>query len=428
VMLRGKGGDTFHNIGSNKLAATRFTWGGATDNATAMVLISSPFNAANQVLNGGGIEGIMLDCNRVKGIGLQVLSRRQLVCRNIFILDATNRAYYFNCGVTGTDHGEDSGNQDCLFERLMWRSIDDASVFSAHGLYLAGSSNANTSFNKFLNCDGVTQNGTGYILDNADNNVFEGCRSFAIGTGLDFDLFGTTAAGSVGGACNYFIGCSWSSTVGKFTVRGTEAGYTAGTVDNVLVTEDIANSSSAPVLGTGCAIIRPTKGAALSVKGITGNAAAKVQDIAGTADQALRVNGAGTALAFGAIDLTKAAAAVSAWTDYTPTFTSAAGTLGTQTLNRSRFQQNGKRVHVYIDVSITSAGTGPSGFVRMTLPVAGFNAGIVGLLNGYDLTTGNLIGGYVDGTNARANASFNAGVFAGGNGGRLLMAFTYEAA
>lgn len=48
---------------------------------------------------------------------------------------------------------------------------------------------------------------------------------------------------------------------------------------------------------------------ARSVVGVTGNATANTADIVGTTDQVLRVSGAGTALAFGAIDLSKTAAA-----------------------------------------------------------------------------------------------------------------------
>lgn len=50
------------------------------------------------------------------------------------------------------------------------------------------------------------------------------------------------------------------------------------------------------------------QGAARSLIGVTGNATANVADIQGTTDQILRVSGAGTALAFGSIDLSKAAA------------------------------------------------------------------------------------------------------------------------
>ncbi|QUS40567.1 hypothetical protein RPMA_18285 [Tardiphaga alba] len=51
------------------------------------------------------------------------------------------------------------------------------------------------------------------------------------------------------------------------------------------------------------------QGIARSVIGVTGNASANPDDIQGATDQVLRVNGAGTALGFGAIDLSKAAAA-----------------------------------------------------------------------------------------------------------------------
>jgi hypothetical protein len=50
-----------------------------------------------------------------------------------------------------------------------------------------------------------------------------------------------------------------------------------------------------------------TQGSARSVLGVTGNSTADFASIQGTADQILRVNGAGTALAFGSIDLSKSA-------------------------------------------------------------------------------------------------------------------------
>lgn len=50
------------------------------------------------------------------------------------------------------------------------------------------------------------------------------------------------------------------------------------------------------------------QGVARSVMGVTGNATANIADIQGSTDQIFRVNGAGTALAFGSIDLSKAAA------------------------------------------------------------------------------------------------------------------------
>lgn len=51
------------------------------------------------------------------------------------------------------------------------------------------------------------------------------------------------------------------------------------------------------------------QGVARSVVGVTGNATANTADLQGATDTVLRVNGAGTAVAFGAIDLSKVAAA-----------------------------------------------------------------------------------------------------------------------
>ena len=54
------------------------------------------------------------------------------------------------------------------------------------------------------------------------------------------------------------------------------------------------------------------QGVALSVIGVTGSSTANVADIAGTANQVLRVNGAGTALAFGQVDLSSSSAVTGA--------------------------------------------------------------------------------------------------------------------
>lgn len=380
VLMRGAGADTFHDAGAIA-AGTKFTWDGAASSSAAMVLITSPTGASNKVLSGGGIDGILLDCAANAGIGLQVNSRRQMLARDIFVLDATARCFDFLCGLTSTDYGEAADNQDCLFERLRWRAVDSAAVQSAHGMYIGGSSNANTSFNTFLHCVGQTYDGTGFVLEHADNNLFVGCRNFStVGSGIDFDLFGPTAGGVVGARANAFVVCSWGAAAGSFTVRGTEAGFTAGTTDNILITEDTANSSAAPTLGTGCDIVR--------------------QQIS----------------------------AATAFATYTPTVTSATGTLGTHTINRARYMRVRGVVHVILDISITSAGTTPGGAVRVTLPITAANVAAAGIVNGYEFTNGNPLAGYVDGTNARANMFLATGAFPGSNGNRLMVALNYEAA
>lgn len=82
------------------------------------------------------------------------------------------------------------------------------------------------------------------------------------------------------------------------------------------------------------------QGIARSVIGVTGNVTANTADIQGTTDQVLRVNGAGTALAFGAIDLSKAAAATgvlqaASFPALTGDVTTVAGALATTIANNA---------------------------------------------------------------------------------------------
>lgn len=105
------------------------------------------------------------------------------------------------------------------------------------------------------------------------------------------------APGAAGG------GAPTDATYLTLTTNGTlsnERVLTAST--RVTITDAGAGSTATLDLGTnsvGDTYLR--QGAARSVIGVTGNATANVADIAGTADQVLRVNAAGTALAFGTV-------------------------------------------------------------------------------------------------------------------------------
>jgi hypothetical protein len=90
------------------------------------------------------------------------------------------------------------------------------------------------------------------------------------------------------------------------------------------------------------------QGVARSVVGVTGNATANTADIQGASNQVLRVNGAGTALAFGAIDLSQSSAATGvvqaasfpALTgDVTTTAGSLATTIAANAVTYAKFQQ-----------------------------------------------------------------------------------------
>lgn len=86
----------------------------------------------------------------------------------------------------------------------------------------------------------------------------------------------------------------------------------SGNLQRAALTGDISAAAGSNITAIGANKVLDTmlrQGVARSIIGVTGNATANEADIQGTTDQVLRVNGAGTALAFGAIDLSKSAAA-----------------------------------------------------------------------------------------------------------------------
>jgi len=128
----------------------------------------------------------------------------------------------------------------------------------------------------------ATQNNDATFGDNA---------LFALANGTALSVFGVTGNASAQRA-------DIAGTVGQvLRVSGTTLAF--GSID----------LSAAATVGTSdLAFANLAQGSARSVLGVTGNATADVASIQGTTDQVLRVNGAGTALAFGAIDLSKTAA------------------------------------------------------------------------------------------------------------------------
>lgn len=80
--------------------------------------------------------------------------------------------------------------------------------------------------------------------------------------------------------------------VGNILVDGTTIDFTYN---------DATPSITAEVINNSISNAKIRQGVARSVVGVTGNALANVADIQGTTDQVLRVNGAGTALAFGQV-------------------------------------------------------------------------------------------------------------------------------
>ena len=160
----------------------------------------------------------------------------------------------------------------------------------------------------------ATQNNDATFGDNA---------LFALANGTALSVFGVTGNASAQRA-------DIAGTVGQvLRVSGTTLAF--GSID----------LSAAATVGTSdLAFANLAQGSARSVLGVTGNATADVASIQGTTDQVLRVSGAGTALAFGAIDLSKPAAATgvlqaASFPTLTGDVTTAGGVLATTIANNA---------------------------------------------------------------------------------------------
>lgn len=124
------------------------------------------------------------------------------------------------------------------------------------------------------------------------------------------DLSGATIATSAFKSTGFNVtGAGVITGIGT-NLTGTASGLTAGNVTtNANLTGPVTSVGNATTIGANQVTrAMEAQGVARSVIGVTGNATANVADIQGTANQALVVNSAGTALAFGAVNLASASA------------------------------------------------------------------------------------------------------------------------
>lgn len=324
VQLIGSGGDEDHTAGVGSDFATRLLWTGGSGSTNAAVIVETTAGSTHHIVN-SGVRNLQIDGGGKAGYGLQVVSVNGGHFENLSIIGCATDAYHLNTLNTNQITGDFGDIQECRFIRCTFHSSG-----SVNGFYLTGASSTfagNVSFNHFENCTGEVVNGGGYVLDNADNNRFMGCHGFVNGSGNLFDCHGTSSV-SVGGDCNYFIGCSWPS----FTIRGTTDGYAGGVNNNWIVCFDVANGSPFPTVNTGSQFIGP-------IGGFTS--------------------------AYGS--------GIPAWT---PTVSASSGTItSTQyTVNSAQWRYEGK--NVFFEVSVTvSSGTGSNTLLITQPPYSTSNSG-----------------------------------------------------
>jgi hypothetical protein len=156
-------------------------------------------------------------------------------------------------------------------------------------------------------------------------------------------------------------------TAGAVVVNGGALGTPSSGVGTNL-TGTASGLTAGGVVANGVTRAMEAQGVARSVIGVAGNATANVADIQGTADQVLVVNSAGTALAFGKVNLAGGAgvtgtAAVAnggtgdtgtAWSTFSPS--PSCGTAAITTTS-GRSKTLGKTMWLEIDFTITAIGS-----------------------------------------------------------------------
>jgi hypothetical protein len=328
VRLVGFGADALHaNSGTIVGSATTLKWIGATSSTTPIVLVATPIGSAYQIVD-SGVQGIGFDGGTAAGIGLQVLSVTGGRFENLFVAHVTNAAYWLGCRQIAQITSDVPAVADCQFISCYWNLIANVGERSANGFYLTGDGIAdnggNVNFCQFRACAGYVYNAASFLLDNCDNCLFQGCGGFVNGSGFQFDLHGLNGATSVGADSNTFVGCSWAVT-GGFRIQGTDAGWTAATVQNYILSLDVGNGSPFPTLGTGASFIAPTSW--------------------GVNNQP---------------------------PTWTPTLTALSGTITAYTVNHAHYRYVGKTVYFSANITVTTNGSG-SGSLRLTLPGNGYD-------------------------------------------------------
>lgn len=242
VLVRGRGSNRNHNSGSGVTAATLVEWHGSAGGT--MYRQYTPTGLSNAIRVGGGVVGMDFEGRELAAIGVELDSVVGGLLDTIFVTGVTTAGFDFDCGVEGVDHPEACSIQFWLFKNLSWRLIDAVAEQSADGMLLAGSSNANVSYNTFINCGGVTYDGDGIDGIDADGNSFICCSNFNVNSG--FSIRGRGAVAGVGSFYNnHLFGCG-----GHIKFEGTDAGYSAASTLNFIDKLDTANGATV-TLGTG---------------------------------------------------------------------------------------------------------------------------------------------------------------------------------
>jgi hypothetical protein len=114
-----------------------------------------------------------------------------------------------------------------------------------------------------------------------------------------------------------------------------------------------------------------------------------------------------------------------AWTTWTPTISAASGAITSYTIQRSKYVQLGKTIHMNVRFTITNNGTG-AGSVGISLPVTALEIGAVGV-GRENAATGAMIQGFI-GSTTLVSLFTSSNSYPGGTNYIINFSMTYERA
>lgn len=200
--------------------------------------------------SGGGMSGIMLDCDSTATTALTISSWRKGNFCNLHIYAPTSQGIHVRA-FAGTLTSEPYDSQQNHFDNIEVHSKNAANVYVAlhmtGGEGDGGANAGNSSFNYFTNCFFKSELATAILLENTDNNYFY--QTHAGGSASFFSLVLETDEGTTGNArFNQFHGC-------EFTGKGinAKAGQTGGlsSFGNAFFGLSKSNGAPKPTVGNG---------------------------------------------------------------------------------------------------------------------------------------------------------------------------------
>lgn len=241
VKVRGTGQSFVHNVGSYVFSGTTIQWlGGATTGV--MQRIEPTAGATNQVLSNIEYSGISFNCAGAITQGVVIRSVRSSLL-GIGCANATTTGVTLGVLSPG-DLGENESLQtNDIF--LSLRQVDGAGL-SGVPLRLQGSTSANVSLNRFRMVEIVHGNTSAVIEENADNNVWEEFRSYAVGSAsYSVEWLGSSHALSMCRSEAFYKFTANKPAIGRATT------YTYPSIDNIIHSVDFDNSTPTPVYEAG---------------------------------------------------------------------------------------------------------------------------------------------------------------------------------